>query len=165
MSVVTFLSRRLSGLSRQIFDENMAPTALVFLAGGAEEMETVIVVDVLRRGGVETVLAGLEGSGPVQCSRHVTVVPDCSVEDALTKHDSYDLVVIPGGLGGAKAIAASEKAGAILKKQRDNSGYIGAICAGPIALLSHQLHLGAMITSHPSVKDQLSGMDGRFCQF
>lgn len=28
------------------------PSALVLLAEGAEEMETVIVVDVLRRGGV-----------------------------------------------------------------------------------------------------------------
>ena len=28
------------------------PSALVFLAEGAEEMETVIVVDVLRRAGV-----------------------------------------------------------------------------------------------------------------
>lgn len=32
----------------------MAPkTALVILSGGAEEMETVITVDVLRRGGIE----------------------------------------------------------------------------------------------------------------
>ena len=31
----------------------MSPRALVILAEGAEEMETVITVDVLRRGGVE----------------------------------------------------------------------------------------------------------------
>ena len=31
------------------------PSALVFLAEGAEEMETVITVDVLRRGGVRFV--------------------------------------------------------------------------------------------------------------
>ena len=30
-----------------------APAALVLLAPGAEEMETVITVDVLRRGGVQ----------------------------------------------------------------------------------------------------------------
>ncbi len=33
----------------------MAPRALVLLAEGAEEMETVITVDVLRRGGVEVI--------------------------------------------------------------------------------------------------------------
>ena len=36
----------------------MVATALVLLAGGAEEMETVIAVDVLRRGGVEVGIAG-----------------------------------------------------------------------------------------------------------
>ncbi len=34
----------------------MAPRALVLLAEGAEEMETVITVDILRRGGVEVIL-------------------------------------------------------------------------------------------------------------
>ena len=33
----------------------MAPRALVLLAEGAEEMETVITVDVLRRGGIEVI--------------------------------------------------------------------------------------------------------------
>ena len=33
--------------------------ALVFLAEGAEEMETVITVDTLRRGGVDVTLAGV----------------------------------------------------------------------------------------------------------
>ncbi len=33
----------------------MAPRALVLLAEGAEEMETVITVDILRRGGVEVI--------------------------------------------------------------------------------------------------------------
>jgi protein DJ-1 len=35
----------------------MAPRALVLLAEGAEEMETVITVDILRRGGVEVILS------------------------------------------------------------------------------------------------------------
>jgi protein DJ-1 len=34
-------------------EENMKKTALLILADGAEEMEAVITVDVLRRGGVE----------------------------------------------------------------------------------------------------------------
>jgi protein DJ-1 len=36
--------------------KKMAPRALVLLAEGAEEMETVITVDILRRGGVEVIL-------------------------------------------------------------------------------------------------------------
>ena len=45
-------------------------------------------------------LAGLTGSGPVECSRKVKIVPDASLEEAL-KTGPYDVVVCPGGLGGA----------------------------------------------------------------
>ncbi|MEL6715347.1 MAG: DJ-1/PfpI family protein, partial [Planctomycetota bacterium] len=47
--------------------------ALVPLAEGFEEMEAVIVVDVLRRGGVEVDVAGLAGARAVLGSRGVTV--------------------------------------------------------------------------------------------
>ena len=48
-----------------------APKALVILAEGAEEMETVIVVNILRRGQIDVTLASLsdQGSVPVLCSR------------------------------------------------------------------------------------------------
>ncbi len=46
-----------------------AKTALVILAEGAEEMEAVIAVDVLRRGGVDVTVAGLDGGQAVTCSR------------------------------------------------------------------------------------------------
>ena len=44
---------------------------LVILAEGAEEMETVIVVDVLRRAKVDVKLASLGDKTYVQCSRQV----------------------------------------------------------------------------------------------
>ncbi|MEJ1272480.1 Parkinson disease (autosomal recessive early onset) 7 [Cricetulus griseus] len=56
--------------------------ALVILAKGAEEMETVIPVDVMRRAGIKVTIAGLAGKDPVQCSRDVMICPDTSLEDA-----------------------------------------------------------------------------------
>jgi putative intracellular protease/amidase len=53
-----------------------APKALVILAEGAEEMETVIVVNILRRGNIDVTLASLsdQGSLPVLCSRLIFAI-------------------------------------------------------------------------------------------
>ena len=73
----------------------MSKKALVLVADGSEEMETVIVVDVLRRGGVDVTLAGVTSGEPVKCSRNVVIVPDCSLDEAASK-GPYDAIVLPG---------------------------------------------------------------------
>ena len=67
------------------------------------EMETVIVVDTLRRGGVEVTLAGVSGPDSVVCSRKVIIVPDIGLSDVL--NETFDAVIVPGGLKGAEACA------------------------------------------------------------
>ena len=56
-------------------------SALVPLADGCEELEAVTIIDLLRRGGVEVVSAGLE-RGPVKASRNVTLMPDATATHA-----------------------------------------------------------------------------------
>ena len=91
----------------------MAKKALIILANGAEEMEAVIIIDVLRRGGVrlktfnsilaiqnywhqvEVTVAGLNGNEPIKCSRDVTILPDKSLTDAVSL-SPYDAVILPG---------------------------------------------------------------------
>ena len=126
--------------------------ALVILATGAEEMETVIAVDVLRRAGIEVTLAGLDGSDPVVCSRNVKLVPDCALADA---RGSFDAVVLPGGAKGAENLAASIKVQELLRSQEKSGGWIGAVCAGPIALVAAGVGQGRPMTSHPGVKGKL----------
>jgi len=141
------------------------PKALVLLAPGAEEMEVVITVDVLRRAEIMTVMGGFEGFMAVECSRGVKLFPDAYLEDAL-KLGPYDVVIVPGGLRGAETLAASEKVGAILRDQEEKGGWIAAICAGPIVLDRHDIGKGTKaqmadgeilntVTSHPSVIDRL----------
>jgi len=58
--------------------EGSSGRVLVPIAAGTEEMEFTIVVDVLRRAEIEVVAAGLDGAGPVVCSRGVRIVPDAA---------------------------------------------------------------------------------------
>ncbi len=110
--------------------------ALVILSPGAEEMETVISTDVLRRAKINVTLAGLDSDQPVKCSREVCIVPDISLEDASGK-GPYDVVVLPGGLGGSKRLAESAKVKEVLEMQEKAGRYVAAVCAAPSALLSH----------------------------
>uniref|UniRef100_A0A674MNS6 protein deglycase n=1 Tax=Takifugu rubripes TaxID=31033 RepID=A0A674MNS6_TAKRU len=111
-----------------------AKRALVILAKGAEEMETVIPVDIMRRAGIAVTVAGLTGKEPVQCSRNVVICPDASLEDA------------------SKQSAAVKE---VLKDQDGRSGLIAAICAGPTALLAHGIGYGSTVTTHPAMKDKM----------
>ena len=126
--------------------------ALVIVSPGAEEMETVITVDVMRRAKIEVTLAGLESSDPVECSRGVKLIPDTSLDDAIQK-GPYDVVVLPGGLGGAKNLAASQKVKTVLEEQEKNGRFIAAVCAAPTALLTHGIGKTKTITSHPVVRE------------
>lgn len=56
-------------------------TALVILASGAEEMELVIAVDVLRRAGIVVTVASLDSAdnAAVKCSRDIVIVADTSL--------------------------------------------------------------------------------------
>ncbi len=131
------------------------PTALVLLAAGAEEMETVITVDVLRRAGVEVTLAGIEGPDLVRCSRGVRIHPDASLEELDDR--LFDAVVLPGGLEGARRLADSVAVGEVLRRHLEASRLVAAICAAPTALVKHGLFGGATMTSHPSVRAVVAG--------
>lgn len=57
-------------------------------------METVIVVDTLRRGGIDVILAGVNGEESVICSRKVRIVPDVGLSQVI--NESFDAVIVPG---------------------------------------------------------------------
>ena len=133
---------------------------LIPLAPGVEEMEAVILADVLRRAGIDVVLAGVDGPGPVVCSRKVRLLPDCALADC---QGGFDLVLLPGGAAGARALADSAPVRELLQAQERASRLVGAICAAPIALRAAGVGQGRSLTSHPSVQGELAGF-GRYLE-
>lgn len=128
---------------------------LVMLAPGFEEIETVTVVDILRRAGARVTLAGTE-DGTLQGSRGIDLVPDSRLDDV--KIDEFDMVVLPGGQPGTSNLQKNEKVKDILIKMNQADKKIAAICAAPVVLQSAGLLESKTLTSHPSVQDELKNV-------
>lgn len=128
---------------------------LVILAPGFEEIETVTVVDILRRAGACVTLAGTE-SGVTEGSRGINLVADCPLKEV--EADGFDMVVLPGGQPGTTNLQKDEKVKKILLEMDRGNKKIAAICAAPVVLQSAGLLDNTSFTSHPSVRDQFSGV-------
>ena len=129
--------------------------AVVFLADGFEECEALIVVDILRRAGVETVMASVMGRLQVDSSRHIKVLADALAEDA--DFDSADLIVLPGGRLGVENLGKS----AVVKEQCSAfaaNKHLAAICAAPWLLASLGLLEGKKATCHPDFESEMTGV-------
>ncbi|CAG8446536.1 4561_t:CDS:2 [Funneliformis caledonium] len=135
--------------------------ALMLVADGSEEMETVIPIDVLRRAQIDVTVAGiaLQNENYAKCSRGVMIVPDQSFsnisEENLFKKCIYDVIIIPGGLAGAQTISSNSEVQRLLASAHQSGKFIAAICAGTIAIKSANINKGGKITSHPVVKADL----------
>lgn len=126
------------------------PKVLVPLAQGCEEIEAVTLIDILRRAGITVISAGLDDQ-PVRASRSVILVPDTTLEAAL--HDSYDMIVLPGGQPGTNNLKADQRIIALLQKMAQQGKFIAAICAAPSVLATAGLLDGKQATSFPGALD------------
>lgn len=126
---------------------------LIPLAQGCEELEAVTIIDLLRRAGIEVVTAGLDDQ-PVKASRGVVLIPDTSLDQALTLE--YDLVALPGGLPGADYLNEDPRIQKFLKKMANENKITAAICAAPKVLASAGLLENKQATSFPGTLEKLN---------
>jgi len=132
-----------------------APTVLVPIANGTEEIEAVVVADVMVRAGCAVTLASVEDTHQVTASRGIKLVADRFIHECVGQ--AWDAVVLPGGMPGAKTLGENSDLAQILKDQQAKAAMIGAICAAPAVVLQAQGFLdgeGMYATCHPAfVKD------------
>jgi len=123
---------------------------LVPLAQGCEELEAVTIIDLLRRGGINVITAGLDAQ-PVKASRGTVLLPDSTLDAVLDQN--FDMIVLPGGLPGADHLNADPRIHDLLQRLHQEGKYIAAICAAPKVLASAGLLYGKRATSYPGSLD------------
>ena len=130
--------------------------AIVFLGDGFEECEALITVDILRRAGIETVMASVMGRRQVESSRQIKVTADAMAADV--DYDTADLIVLPGGRMGVENLSASE---IVTEKCREFAAdkHVAAICAAPSLLASLGLLEGKKATCHPDFESHMAGAE------
>jgi DJ-1 family protein len=124
----------------------------VILADGFEEVEAAAVIDLLRRAGIDVLVAGLH-AGPVRSARDVRIVVDVDV-DALWPQ-TLDMVVVPGGMEGVKALGNDRRIGELLRATAARGIAVAAIGSAPVLLAEAGLLANRRVTAIPSCRRQL----------
>ncbi|MDH5444431.1 MAG: DJ-1/PfpI family protein [Gammaproteobacteria bacterium] len=136
----------------------MATNILVPLAQGCEELEAITITDLLTRAGFNVVTAGLDDQA-VTASRGMVLLPSTTLDHALK--DSFDMLVLPGGLPGADHLNNDQRIHDLLQKMNQDNKKIAAICAAPKVLARAGLLRGKQATSFPGAipEEDLEGID------
>ncbi|MDO5136251.1 MAG: DJ-1/PfpI family protein [Eubacteriales bacterium] len=125
----------------------------IFFADGFEEVEGLTVVDLMRRAGIEIVTVSIKDTREVTSSHSIALLTDKCFMDV--DFSDGDMLVLPGGLGGTKRLAACEPLRELLKNFHNKGGKVAAVCAGPTVLADLGLLKGRRATAYPSCMDGL----------
>src|SRR4030042_4802488 len=126
---------------------------LIILADGFEEIEAMGPADILRRAGIDVMLAGLSAR-EVTSARGVKILADSELDKL---NGEVEVVVFPGGSLGAKNLSKSEKVKTIIKEMHGKKKIIAAICASPAVVLAPTGILnGKKATCYPGMEDMFS---------
>lgn len=118
-----------------------------FMANGAEEIEALTTVDVLRRAGVEVVMVSVTGGISFTGAHGIEIQCDTTIEQA--SFGDADMLLLPGGLPGATNLLEHQGVREALSRHAADGGRIGAICAAPMVLGDLGLLRGKRATCYP----------------
>jgi len=127
-------------------------SALLFLAPGFEEIEATTVVDVLRRCGVEVVIAGLEAH-VIEGAHGMKFVSDTSIDESSMKN--FDAVICPGGNPGYVNLRNDARVLAMIKEAFSSDKLVAAICAAPAVLADAGILRNKDCTIYPGMEHEL----------
>lgn len=137
---------------------------LLPVANGSEDIETVTLIDVLRRAEISVVVASVEAGDSVTLARGTRLIADIplnELDDGLV----FDAIVLPGGMPGAVALRDDRTLATWLARQREARRWIAAICAAPgVVLAAHDLVRDYEVTGYPAFQAALVEAGGHLSQ-
>ena len=130
-----------------------------FMANGFEDIEALIPVDVLRRGGVDIKTVSIDDNNIVESAHGVQMVTDLTFEEAEPMLKDADLLMLPGGMPGATNLNEHEGLKKALVAQAEAGKMVSAICAAPLVLGGLGILKGKRATCYPGFEQTLEGAE------
>lgn len=131
-------------------------TVAVYFATGFEEVEALAVVDILRRGAIDTKMVGIDHN-VVTSARGVSVQMDTTLDKLDI--ETIDMMVLPGGIPGIINLENSSKLMNQLVEAKAKNKWLAAICAAPSILGKQGLLKGEKATCYPNYESALMGCE------
>lgn len=128
---------------------------IMFLADGFEEIETITIADVLRRGGVNIETMSINNNKIVKGAHNINVEAD----NIINKNDLSEcqMIILPGGGLGTENLKKSELVNEVVQYFCNNNKYVAAICAAPTVLGVKGILKGKKAVCYPGMESQLQG--------
>lgn len=124
----------------------------VLFADGFEESESLTIVDILRRAGMDPQVVGVTGK-EVMGAHDINVRADVLLSEISA--EETDMVVIPGGYVGVDALMHSMESLEFINQMNDLGKFVTAICAGPRVLDRAGILDGKRYTCYPGQEEKI----------
>lgn len=129
--------------------------AFMLFAEGFETVEALMVVDLLRRGGVSVTMTSINEDEVVRSAQGIAVEMDATMDEIDVL--DFDAVILPGGMPGTLHLGESEAVKHAILLMNENHKIVSAICAAPGVLGKHGLLEGKTACSYPEHERNLLG--------
>ena len=125
----------------------------VLMAEGYEEGETLTIVDLLRRAGIECHTFSF-------CDEYVKGMHNMYIKaDKMFSEEikDYDMLVLPGGRPGGANLKANPEVISMVQYFNENNKYLAAMCSGTVVLSDAKVIDGKKVTGYTGYADKLIG--------
>lgn len=131
--------------------------AAIVLTTGFEEIEAIAPMDILRRAGVEVDIVGVDAKVATG-SHNLTISTDKELVEVM--NELYDVLILPGGMPGAKLLKNHQDVQEFVKRHYDAGKLVAANCAAPIAIENSGALNNRHYTCYPGFEKQIA--DGTY---